>query len=165
VGLGVGLASGVPSHSFLEQLLRRVVFCGFLKSLDGCVALLVELLEVGVGVADAVVEVACERVADAVDTVCVRRRKTRYMNEQTYSTGPPATTVPSTMPQLLHPVTSVSINAARIYAKPAYSVHMTLARLDSWRCLSLTFAARPILPVSVFSVFSNEAASSLACLR
>jgi hypothetical protein len=61
---------------FLEQLLCRVVLCGFLQSLDGCVALLVELLEVSVGVANAVVEVARERVADAVDAVYVRCRRT-----------------------------------------------------------------------------------------
>ena len=48
-------------------MLGRVVLSGFLEALDGSVAFLVQLLEIGLGVADAVVEVAHERVADAVD--------------------------------------------------------------------------------------------------
>jgi hypothetical protein len=52
----------------LKQLLRRVVLCSFLEALDGSVALLVQLFDVGFGVGDAVVKVARERIADAVDT-------------------------------------------------------------------------------------------------
>jgi hypothetical protein len=49
--------------------LGRVVLGGFLQSLNGGISLLVKLLEVGLGVPDAVVEVAREGIADAVDTV------------------------------------------------------------------------------------------------
>ena len=48
-------------------MLGRVVLGGLLEALDGSVAFLVQLLEVGFSVADAVVEVAHERVAEAVD--------------------------------------------------------------------------------------------------
>jgi hypothetical protein len=145
----------------LEQLLCRVVFGSFLQPLDGSVAVLVELLEELLRVRDAVVEVARERVADTVDAATVRIDIGKA-GSSTHSTGPPATTVPSMIPQFCQPVTRVSSSAARIYAKPAYSVHITRARLDSWRCRSLTAVALLILPVSVFSVFSNDAASSLA---
>jgi len=50
-----------------EQLLGRVVLCGLLQALDGRVALLVQFLEVDLSVANAVVEVAHERIAQAVD--------------------------------------------------------------------------------------------------
>lgn len=53
---------------FLEQLLGRVVLGGFLEALNGSVAFLVQLLEVDLGVANAVVEVAHERVTDAVES-------------------------------------------------------------------------------------------------
>jgi hypothetical protein len=148
---------------FLEQLLCRVEFRRFLQPLDGSVALLVELLEEFLRVRDAVVEVARKRVADAVDAAKVSMAVLSSIDGSTHSTGPPATTVPSITPQFCQPVTRVSSSAARIYAKPAYSVHITRARLDSWRCRSLTAVALLILPVSVFSVFSNDAASSLAC--
>lgn len=69
----------------------------------------------------------------------------------------------STTPQFWRPVTKMSSSAARIYANPAYSVHMTRARLDVWRRLSLTAVALLILPVRAESAFSNEAASSPAC--
>jgi hypothetical protein len=147
---------------FLEQQLSRVEFRRFLQPLDGSVAVLIELLEELLRVRDAVVEVARERVADAVDAAKVRMVLCS-VGISTHSTGPPATTVPSITPQFCQPVTSVSSSAARIYAKPAYSVHITRARLDSCRCRSLTAVALLILPVSVFSVFSNDAASSLAC--
>ena len=52
----------------LEQLLGRVVLGCFLQALDGSVAFLVQLLEVDLGVANAVVEVAHERVTDAVES-------------------------------------------------------------------------------------------------
>lgn len=52
----------------LEQLLGRVVLGGFLQALDGSVAFLVQLLEVDVGIANAVVKVAHERVTDAVES-------------------------------------------------------------------------------------------------
>lgn len=45
----------------------RVVLGSFLQSFNGGIPLLVEFLEEVVGVPDAVVEVARERVADAVD--------------------------------------------------------------------------------------------------
>lgn len=46
-----------------------VILGGFLQSLNGGISLLVKLLEVGLGVPDAVVEVAREGIADAVDAV------------------------------------------------------------------------------------------------
>lgn len=55
------------STVLLEQLLGRVVLGGFFQLLNGDVALLVEPLEVRVGLGDAVVEEACERIADKVD--------------------------------------------------------------------------------------------------
>lgn len=51
-----------------KQLLGRVVLCSLLQALDGRVALLVQFLEVDFGVANAVVEVAHKRIAQAVDT-------------------------------------------------------------------------------------------------
>ena len=52
----------------LEQLLGRVVLGCFLQALDGSVAFLVQLLKVDLGIANAVVEVAHERVTDAVES-------------------------------------------------------------------------------------------------
>lgn len=68
----------------------------------------------------------------------------------------------STAPQFSRPVTKISSIAAKMYANPAYSVHMTRARLEVWRRLSLTAVALLILVVSAESVLSNEAASSPA---
>jgi hypothetical protein len=48
--------------------LCRVVLGSFFQSLDGSVAFFIKLLQIVLGVADAVVEVAHERVAHAVDT-------------------------------------------------------------------------------------------------
>lgn len=93
------------------------------------------------------------------------QNNTLSLQQCTYRTGPPATTVPSTMPQLRQPVTKVSSKAARMYAKPAYRVHITRARLDNWRCRSFLAVALLIFPVRSFSAFSNEAASSLDCER
>lgn len=50
-----------------KQLLCRVELGSFLQSLDGSVAFLVQLLEVVLGVANTVVEVAHKRVTDAVE--------------------------------------------------------------------------------------------------
>lgn len=55
------------STVLLKQLLGGVVLCGFLQSVDCRIALLVQLANVGVGVGDAVVEVARERIANEVD--------------------------------------------------------------------------------------------------
>lgn len=68
----------------------------------------------------------------------------------------------STTPQFWRPVTRISNNAASMYANPAYSVHMTRARLEVCRRLSLIAVALLILAVRVESVLSNEAASSPA---
>ena len=69
----------------------------------------------------------------------------------------------SVAPQFFHPVTSTSNRAARMYAKPAYSVSMT--RIFLARCLSPSFraAALEILAVRVERVFSKDAASSPDC--
>ena len=48
-------------------MLGRVVLRGLLEALNGSVAFLIQLLEVGLSVADAVVEVAHERIAEAID--------------------------------------------------------------------------------------------------
>lgn len=69
----------------------------------------------------------------------------------------------STTPQFWRPVTRMSSKAARIYANPAYSVHMTRARLEVRRRFSLTAVALLILPLRAERAFSNEAASSPAC--
>jgi len=55
------------SAILLKQLLSRVVFGGLFQPVDGGIALLVELGNVGVGVREAVVEVARKRIADKVD--------------------------------------------------------------------------------------------------
>jgi hypothetical protein len=50
-----------------------------------------------------------------------------------------------------------------MYAKPAYSVHITRTRLDLCLSLSLRAAALEIFAVSVESVLSKDAASSPDC--
>jgi hypothetical protein len=69
----------------------------------------------------------------------------------------------SVAPQLLHPVTRSKSSAARIYAKPAYSVHMTRTRLDRCRRISLVTVVFWIFVERAESVFSKDAASSLDC--
>lgn len=79
---------------------------------------------------------------------------------ESYSTGPPAITEYSIAPQFCHPVTRTSNRAARMYAKPAYSVSIT--RIFLALCLRPSFRAADleIFAVSVESVFSKDAASS-----
>lgn len=97
----------------------RVVLGGLLQPLDGGIAVLVEFLEEVVRVPDAVIEVARERVANAVDTANGKKSFHQEKSCSTHTTGPPATIEPSKAPQFCQPVTRVSSSAASMYAKPA----------------------------------------------
>ena len=96
---------------FLEQLLCRVVFSGFLQPLDCDIALFVKPPEVCVGFGYAVVKVARKRIADKVDAV-KDQLTIMVINVKAYTRGPPAMTDTSMAPQLRRPVTNTSSNAA-----------------------------------------------------
>lgn len=142
---------------FLEQLLGGVVLGRLLQAFDCAISFFGESLDVGVGAGDTPVVEACRDGANNVDTGYNQPRSTQVAchQEETYSNGPPATAVYSVRPQFLYPTTSDQNRAAKMYANPAQSVHMTRIRLDLWRMASLRAAARWILPVSVESVFSK----------
>ena len=62
----------------------------------------------------------------------------------------------STRDQFLHPTTSTSITVQSKYAKPAYSVHRTLRRLERWRSVSSLVVVLVIRAESTDSAFSND---------